>query len=75
MGHFFVNSLLFTGVFFFLIIWAIVSIFKKRTPAGLEHADFQKLHELLRDTEELDARVINLEKILDAEVPQWRDRL
>ncbi len=45
---------------------------KRQVGEGLSGDDIQKLQELAERAEQLQRRVGSLERILDAEVPEWR---
>ncbi|MGR5178709.1 envelope stress response membrane protein PspB [Vibrio parahaemolyticus] len=45
---------------------------KRKAESGLSEQDFQKLQSLSQRAEKMQARVDNLERILDAESPNWR---
>ncbi len=45
---------------------------KRKSENGLSEQDFQKLQTLSQRAEKMQARVDNLERILDAEAPNWR---
>ncbi|MDV5169411.1 envelope stress response membrane protein PspB [Photobacterium rosenbergii] len=45
---------------------------KKHASEGLSGDDQQKLQELVARAEQMQERIVTLERILDAEVPQWR---
>ncbi|GAL34974.1 envelope stress response membrane protein PspB [Vibrio maritimus] len=45
---------------------------KRKADNGLSEQEFQKLQSLSQRAEKMQARVDNLERILDAEAPNWR---
>lgn len=45
---------------------------KRKSESGLSQQDFQKLQSLSQRAEKMQLRVENLERILDAESPNWR---
>ncbi|GMQ46887.1 envelope stress response membrane protein PspB [Vibrio sp. 10N] len=45
---------------------------KRKSENGLSEQEFQKLQSLSQRAEKMQARVDNLERILDAEAPNWR---
>ncbi|PSU33310.1 envelope stress response membrane protein PspB [Photobacterium lutimaris] len=45
---------------------------KKHVSEGLSGDDQEKLQELVARAEQMQERIVTLERILDAEVPQWR---
>ncbi|MBY6197294.1 envelope stress response membrane protein PspB [Vibrio hangzhouensis] len=45
---------------------------KRKAESGLSEQDFQKLQSLSQRAEKMQSRVDNLERILDAESPNWR---
>ena len=45
---------------------------KKKSSNGLSETDLQRLHKLSAQAESMQDRVKTLEKILDAESPNWR---
>lgn len=47
---------------------------QKQTSKGLSAADQVELQRLLTRTEQMQKRIISLEKILDAQAPQWRKK-
>jgi len=47
---------------------------RKQTSKGLSAKDQQHLQTLLSRSEEMQKRIVSLEKILDSEAPQWRNK-
>ncbi|NUY55589.1 MULTISPECIES: envelope stress response membrane protein PspB [Salinivibrio] len=47
---------------------------KRQVEQGLSGQDYETLQQLAQRAEKLQARVDNLERLLDAEAPQWRQR-
>lgn len=47
---------------------------KRQLAQGLNREDAEKFETLIRRSEILQSRVENLERILDAEAPNWRHR-
>lgn len=47
---------------------------QKQNNKGLSAADQEALQRLLTRTEQMQKRIISLEKILDAQAPQWRKK-
>ncbi|KLV09016.1 phage-shock protein [Photobacterium aquae] len=47
---------------------------KKLSSEGLSGEDHQKLQDLVVRAEQMQQRIVTLERILDAEAPQWRGR-
>lgn len=47
---------------------------KKHASEGLSGEDHQKLQELVGRAEQMQDRIVTLERILDAEAPQWRHK-
>ncbi|MGF1725494.1 envelope stress response membrane protein PspB [Photobacterium nomapromontoriensis] len=47
---------------------------KKHTNEGLSGEEHQKLQELVARAEQMQERIVTLERILDAEAPQWRQK-
>ena len=45
---------------------------KKKSATGLSEEDYEKLHRLSEKADVLQQRVGTLERILDAEAPNWR---
>ena len=63
------------SVFFIFVapLWLILHYrSKKHASEGLSGDDQQKLQELVARAEQMQERIVTLERILDAEVPQWR---
>lgn len=56
-------------------LWLILHYRSKRqTGEGLSGEDQKKLETLVARAEQMQERVVTLERILDAEVPQWRQK-
>ncbi|MFT6986427.1 MAG: phage shock protein B [Psychromonas sp.] len=47
---------------------------QKQTNKGLTSQDKETLQRLLTRTEQMQKRIISLQKILDAQAPQWRQK-
>ncbi|WP_070963057.1 envelope stress response membrane protein PspB [Vibrio sonorensis] len=47
---------------------------KRKTEGGLSDEDFQRLQSLSEKAESMQQRVDTLERILDSETPNWRQR-
>lgn len=47
---------------------------KRQVAQGLSKDDLQQLHQLLGQADHMRQRIDNLESILDAEQPNWRER-
>ena len=47
---------------------------KKQTSKGLSAEDKEELQRLLTRTEQMQKRIRSLEKILDSQAPQWREK-
>jgi len=57
-------------------LWLVLHYRGKRKSAqGLSEEDFDKLQELTRKAESMQQRVQTLERILDVESPNWRQKL
>jgi len=65
-------------VIFFIFVaplWLVLHYrSRKNITKSLSQADQQQLDKLLTRTEQLQQRIVSLEEILDAEVPQWRQK-
>ncbi len=56
-------------------LWLILHYRSKRqTGEGLSAEDQNKLENLAVRAEEMQERIVTLERILDAEVPRWRQK-
>ena len=56
-------------------IWIVAHYLTRwRTSKSLSQEDEAILQTLWRDADKMDSRIKNLERILDAEVPDWRER-
>lgn len=67
------TSALMVFLVFVAPIWVVAHYLTRwRTAKTLSAEDEQLLTELWRDAEKLDGRVRNIERILDAETPEWR---
>ncbi len=65
------------SVFFIFVapLWLILHYrSRKQTSKGLSAKDQEQLQALLKRTEQMQKRIVSLEKILDAEAPQWREK-
>ena len=47
---------------------------KKHSSEGLSGDDHDKLQALVARAEQMQERIVTLERILDAETPQWRNK-
>ncbi|KMV32118.1 envelope stress response membrane protein PspB [Photobacterium swingsii] len=56
-------------------LWLILHYRSKRHASqGLSSEDQEKLQSLVVRAEQMQTRIVTLEKILDAEAPQWRHK-
>ncbi|MBM7073783.1 envelope stress response membrane protein PspB [Shewanella sp. OPT22] len=56
-------------------IWLILHYkSKKQVSQGLSEDEFAQLNELIRTADKMGQRIETLEKILDTESPEWRNR-
>ncbi|OOE90723.1 MULTISPECIES: envelope stress response membrane protein PspB [Salinivibrio] len=56
-------------------LWLFLHYRSKRQVAqGLSGQDYETLQQLAQRAEKLQSRVDNLERLLDAEAPHWRQR-
>lgn len=54
-------------------IWLVLHYRSKRQISqGLTEEEYQQLNELLHRAEKMSERIDSLERILDAEAPEWR---
>ncbi len=57
-------------------IWLVLHYRSKRQLSqGLSEGDYQQLHELAATADKMANRIETLEAILDAESPQWRNKV
>jgi len=57
-------------------IWLILHYRSKRQISqGLSEGDYRQLHELAGTADKMANRIKTLEAILDAEAPQWRNKV
>jgi phage shock protein B len=57
-------------------IWLILHYRSKREISqGLSEGDYTQLHELAATAEKMNNRIKTLEAILDAEAPEWRNKV
>lgn len=73
-------GILIAPICLFLIFVAPLWLFfhyrsKKQVTQGLSQEEFQSLHELSRRAEKMAERIKTLESILDADSPDWRNKL
>ncbi|WP_435237510.1 envelope stress response membrane protein PspB [Psychromonas sp. PT13] len=62
-------------ILFVAPLWLILHYrSRKHITKSLTEEDQQQLDKLLTRTEQLQHRIVSLEEILDAEVPQWRQK-
>lgn len=65
-----------TGLLFMCIpiVWIVMHYrYRDRKTSGFTEDESRQLQELLNVADEMADRIKNLESILDAEVPDWRD--
>ncbi|GAL25736.1 envelope stress response membrane protein PspB [Vibrio maritimus] len=73
MSSFLIAGPLIVFLIFVAPLWLFLHYRSKRkSENGLSEQDFQKLQTLSQRAEKMQARVDNLERILDAEAPNWR---
>ncbi|MGF1753761.1 envelope stress response membrane protein PspB [Vibrio makurazakiensis] len=73
MSTFLIAGPLIAFLIFVAPLWLFLHYRSKRKSAnGLSDTDMQRLNELSERAESMQARVVTLEKILDAESPSWR---
>ncbi|MBD1556972.1 envelope stress response membrane protein PspB [Vibrio sp. S9_S30] len=73
MSAAFITAPLIVFLIFVAPIWLVLHYRSKRkTAQGLSDEDFEKLQSLTRHAESMQQRVQTLERILDAESPNWR---
>lgn len=75
-----VVGMLIAPIIIFLIIvapiWLILHYRSKRQLSqGLSEGDYRQLHELAATADKMANRIATLESILDAEAPQWRNKV
>ncbi|BCL70078.1 Phage shock protein B [Vibrio nigripulchritudo MADA3029] len=76
MSAAFITAPLIVFLIFVAPIWLVLHYRSKRkTAQGLSDEDFEKLQSLTRQAEAMQQRVQTLERILDAESPNWRQNL
>ena len=76
MSEFFMLILLSTFLVVVLPIWIIVHYATRwRTSKAISSADETLLSDLWDTARKMEDRIRNLERILDEEAPQWRERL
>jgi phage shock protein B len=74
--EFFLLPIIGTFVVLVLPIWIIAHYATRwRTSKVISNADEQLLSELWETARKMEDRIRNLERILDEEAPQWRERL
>jgi phage shock protein B len=57
-------------------IWLVLHYRSKRQLSqGLSEGDYTQLHELAATADKMTTRIKTLEAILDAEAPQWRNKV
>ncbi|KJY74351.1 phage-shock protein [Vibrio coralliilyticus] len=75
MSSFLIAGPLIVFLIFVAPLWLILHYrSKKKTAGGLSEDDFQRLQALSEKAEKMQKRVDTLERILDAETPNWRSR-
>ncbi len=66
------------GILFLIFVapfWVIMHyITKWKATKGLTHEEQRMLEELWHDSQRLESRLSTLETILDAQVPDWRNK-
>ncbi|ASI90564.1 MULTISPECIES: envelope stress response membrane protein PspB [Vibrio] len=73
MSSFLIAGPLIVFLIFVAPLWLFLHYRSKRkSESGLSQQDFQKLQSLSQRAEKMQLRVDNLERILDAESPNWR---
>ncbi|OLQ90869.1 phage shock protein B [Vibrio ponticus] len=73
MSSFWIAGPLIVFLIFVAPLWLILHYRSKRkTSSGLSQEDFQRLEQLSERAESMQKRVDTLERILDAESPNWR---
>lgn len=73
MSSFLIAGPLIVFLIFVAPLWLFLHYRSKRkSENGLSEQDFQKLQTLSQRAEKMQSRVDNLERILDAEAPNWR---
>ncbi|EDL52228.1 MULTISPECIES: envelope stress response membrane protein PspB [Vibrio] len=73
MSSFLIAGPLIVFLIFVAPLWLFLHYRSKRkSESGLSQQDFQKLQSLSQRAEKMQLRVENLERILDAESPNWR---
>ncbi len=76
MSDLFLVPLLFTIVIVVLPIWIIAHYATRwRTSKAITSADEALLADLWETARKMEGRIRNLERILDEEAPDWRERL
>ena len=57
-------------------LWLVLHYRSKREVSkGLSEGDYSQLHELAATAEKMASRIKTLEAILDAESPEWRNKV
>ncbi|ENM5756437.1 envelope stress response membrane protein PspB [Vibrio mimicus] len=75
MSSFFIAVPLIVFCIFVAPLWLVLHYrSKRRAEAGLSEEEMRQLHTLSEKAERLRGRVETLERILDAEAPNWRRR-
>ncbi|KFA96908.1 envelope stress response membrane protein PspB [Vibrio sp. ER1A] len=73
MSSFLIAGPLIVFLIFVAPLWLFLHYRSKRkSESGLSQQNFQKLQSLSQRAEKMQLRVDNLERILDAESPNWR---
>ncbi|EEX65777.1 envelope stress response membrane protein PspB [Vibrio metoecus] len=73
MSSFFIAVPLIVFCIFVAPLWLLLHYrSKRRAESGLSDEEMRQLHSLSEKAERLRGRVENLERILDAEAPNWR---
>ncbi|WP_154171714.1 envelope stress response membrane protein PspB [Vibrio metoecus] len=73
MSSFFIAVPLIVFFIFVAPLWLLLHYrSKRRAESGLSDEEMRQLHSLSEKAERLRGRVENLERILDAEAPNWR---
>lgn len=73
------GDLLIAPIILFMVIVAPIWLIlhyrsKKQVSQGLSEDEFAQLNELIRKADKMGQRIETLERILDSESPDWRNR-
>lgn len=73
MSTFFIAVPLSVFLIFVAPLWVYLHYrSKKTTDTGISQDDAERLQQLAKRAENMNARIVTLEKILDSESPNWR---